>query len=668
MPYLEITQLPSSPASGAGLPTGSTFIVRAANDDTTTNTTNRVITLSVTGGTGGTLRGPTSQQTVSGIATFRGVSLQGAGLTAVVTAATAGYTSAVSSAISIGAAVDTFFRNCALPRSEPTITRFLPSGTTRYVGAGQTYTTIQAAVNAAARGDEIVLKDGNTFAEDVVIPNLAASGTTWVTIRSETMPCAEGERAWPADFTTQAIWRPATNNGSAFSFAENASYWRIEGVHVQSYRTGTPNTRVSTGSCVILGNDNGTSTVNHIVLDRSYIEGSDTYWTRRGAKGDCAHGAIINSTIDKFHDGFTDSQDILILASSGPFLVQNNNLHSGCSENFMAGGASVSASVTPRDITFRYNYVKQPASYIGVYTDRKNLFELKTCHRCLVEYNIFEGFAASAQPYAINLKSVDQDNLNPDGGTADVVFRYNLIRGVAGVFSLAGNPQNTATERMSRVCIWQNLCVDINPTAYPSDGTNHKHVQFGAVADLEVAHNTFVGAPGRDGHMARTFVASPFSSERLIFRDNLSLGYGLYFNLDGGGFNMNAVLASTAVDAAAIIEYNGGVGTTDAPWSETNSPASNIWVQQVSSDSPDPGFATYSARTGAFTADPLTLCDAFTITSGVFNNTASDGTDIGCTAQSTIRTGITGVIEGTPGAGASTPAPFMCAPLMRLAA
>lgn len=64
--------------------------------------------------------------------------------------------------------------SCEYPANAP-----LPgSGTTRQVGAGQTYASIQAAVNAAAEGDEIVIHPG-TYYEKVVVstPGLRIRGT-----------------------------------------------------------------------------------------------------------------------------------------------------------------------------------------------------------------------------------------------------------------------------------------------------------------------------------------------------------------------------------------------------------------------------------------------------------------------------------------------------------
>ncbi|HEU4801119.1 MAG TPA: hypothetical protein VFS94_10835, partial [Gemmatimonadales bacterium] len=115
-------------------------------------------------------------------------------------------------------------------------TRFVaPIGRTIVVPAGG---DLQAALNAAARGDVVELAAGATYTGNFVLP--AKNGTGWVTVRTATGLPPEGTRVSPA--TAANFARVQTNNSMpAFRTAEsgNASYYRLMGLEIASSATMT---------------------------------------------------------------------------------------------------------------------------------------------------------------------------------------------------------------------------------------------------------------------------------------------------------------------------------------------------------------------------------------------------------------------------------------------
>src|SRR3712207_5520063 len=166
------------------------------------------------------------------------------------------------------------------------------------------------------------------------------------------------------------------------------------------------------------------SQAHHIIIDRSYMRpNTPSAHIRRAVALNSAYTDITNSYIQEIHQPGSDSQAIGGWNGTGPYNIINNQLESA-SENIMFGGGTFRIpNEMPSDIVIRGNYITKPLAWRGAGYNVKNLFELKTGKRVLVEGNIFENNWVDGQDgTAIVLKLGNWDS-SPQLLTDEIVFR-----------------------------------------------------------------------------------------------------------------------------------------------------------------------------------------------------------------------------------------------------
>jgi len=373
-----------------------------------------------------------------------------------------------------------------LPRVYLATDYVAPTGQTLVVGAGG---DLQAALNAAQRGDEIVLEAGASYVGSFTLP--AKPGSGWIVVRSSAMGSlpGAGQRVRPADGAAMPKIVTAGTT-AAISTAPGASHYRLMGVEI----TATPAVTLNWG-LVRLENPGATTLAelpSDIILDRVYVHGQPQLDLKRCIALNSAASAVIDSYIAECHDLGYEAQAIMSWDSPGPLKIVNNYLE-GAGENvLLGGGAPVVAGVLPTDVEIRHNHFYKPLSwmegdptYAGKKWVVKNLFELKVGRRVLVEGNVLEHAWVMAQTgFAIVLKAA---NSGPQttAETSDVTIRYNVIRHAAGGVHLVDTSRPIA-----RVSIEHNLFTDIGT---PRWGTNGMLFQILGTDDVRIAHNTGFG-------------------------------------------------------------------------------------------------------------------------------------------------------------------------------
>ncbi len=228
----------------------------------------------------------------------------------------------------------------------------------RTVRAGD---NLQAVLNVALPGDEILLSADTTFAGNFVLP--VTTGNSVITIRTD-LPDASlpgpSQRVSPAAAAHFArIVSP--NTAAALRTAPGAHHWRILCVRFSANKEGY-------GDVVQLGDGSGAqSTLAQVpydlVFDRVYIQGHPLYGQKRGIALNARTVTIRNSYIEDIKSAGADAQAIGGWNGPGPFSIENNYLEAS-GEIFLLGGADPTiVNLVSEDVSIRYNHMSRPMAW-----------------------------------------------------------------------------------------------------------------------------------------------------------------------------------------------------------------------------------------------------------------------------------------------------------------
>ena len=362
--------------------------------------------------------------------------------------------------------------------------------------------SLQAALNAAQPGDELVLEAGARFVGPFRLPPNATGPV--ITIRSSaTLP---QRRITPQD--ANLLPTLASPIIAAVLDGTGAANWKIDGVSFESISTGQ-------GDVIVLQNS------TNISMDRLLIVAGSS-GQKRAIRGNGQQITLTRSYIANIWRIGQDSQAFCAWDGAGPYTLTDNFLEAA-SENVMFGGAdSLSADRVPSDILIEGNYFTKRLEWKGQGKVVKNLLELKSAKRITIRGNTFERNWTDAQTgYGILFKAVNQDGGAPWSALEDVLFEQNLVRDTENGFNVLGNDYAQPSGRATRITIRNNLL--ITPGVAFQLG--------GEIGDLAIDHNTinqgytllslYRGTVWNPGAPA----ARPgnFAVEHLAFTNNLAL-------------------------------------------------------------------------------------------------------------------------------------------------
>jgi hypothetical protein len=391
-----------------------------------------------------------------------------------------------------------------------------PTGGVIDVHAGE---DLQAALDRAAPGDQVVLDAGATFTGNFVLPRKA--GTGLIVVRSSDVGALpEGVRAGAHDAAHMARIVSPSFDG-AISTAAGARRWRLIGIELTVSSGVAENTAV-----VRLGSGseaNRTQLPREIVIDRCWIHGNRSQNDRRGVALNGIAEAVVDSTLSDFHEVGYDAQAIAGWNGPGPFKIADDELDAS-GENVMFGGADPAISkLVPSDIEIRHNRFDKPLawrvgdpSYGGVHWTVKNLFELKNARRVLISGNVFEHSWGDAQTgFAILFKSADQEGTAPWSVTQDVTFTDNIVRHAASAIAIEGRDPGGALSFTHRVTVAENVFDDIDGRTWKGSG------DFLQITDGSAAPD---GARNGPGHVTIDHNTA-FQTRNVISAEGISKGF-----------------------------------------------------------------------------------------------------------------------------------------------
>lgn len=220
---------------------------------------------------------------------------------------------------------------------------------------------LQAALDAAAPGDVVLLEAGATFRGNFVLG--VKNGAGYITVRSATadhlLP-GPGVRLTP-QFAPLLAKIESPNSGAVLRTAAGAHHWRLLFLELGPTMLGYYD---------ILQIGDGSSAQSllsqvpyEIDIDRVYIHGHRLYGQKRGIAMNGRGVTIRNSWISDIKAIGMDTQGIGGWNGPGPVLIENNYIEAA-GENILFGGADppIPGLVT-EDIVVRHNYISRPMSW-----------------------------------------------------------------------------------------------------------------------------------------------------------------------------------------------------------------------------------------------------------------------------------------------------------------
>jgi hypothetical protein len=305
-----------------------------------------------------------------------------------------------------------------------------------------------------------------------------------------------GNRVTPAQESKMPIIS-TPNVGPALAFLPNSNHWRVIGCKITT-------SYVSTGTLywlVGMGLDAKGNWITdsaqlpaYIILDRTYVFGSNTTPIQHGIYANTQSFALVDSYCDAIVDSGADAQCVGVINGTGPFLIQNNFLQA-TGENIMFGGSDPAiADLVPSDITIVGNLFQKNTVWRGKISDVKNLLELKNAQRLLIDGNIFQYDWAAGQSWPILFRSINQSGKCTWCVVQDVTFTDNLLQHVPnGIETAPTDATLLPAQPTARILIRNNLLTDVSTANW---GSSQGASFFSAsnltytTHDVTIDHNT----------------------------------------------------------------------------------------------------------------------------------------------------------------------------------
>ena len=206
---------------------------------------------------------------------------------------------------------------------------------------------LQAAINAAQCGDNLVLQAGATWDGEFRLPNRNCTASTPIRIGSSGQAFLPNGRVGPADATNMPRIRALGTGitGSAFMMAADAGYWVLDGLELtdNAAATNVVNALITVAE----------TTANNLTVQRCYFHQKETgtNYNRSVVRGIQFEGRNLtfkwnyvyivgyyNAALGSGTHYQMDSTAVLSVGSPGPLLIEDNYLSTWWNNIFLGGG------------------------------------------------------------------------------------------------------------------------------------------------------------------------------------------------------------------------------------------------------------------------------------------------------------------------------------------
>jgi hypothetical protein len=366
--------------------------------------------------------------------------------------------------------------------------------------------SVQAAINRAAPGDNLLLEPGVVFTGEIRLP--AKPLGLPITIR--TAASLASRRIDPLDIAQMPVLTSGVN-AAVIVCEEFCDGWNLVGLIVR------PTTTFLSGEGIII---EGGKNIN---IDRVFevSAGGDI---KRGIRVNGENITITRSFISGIWVSGQDSQCI-----AGWDRVKNHkiidNYLSCASENIIYGGAdSFSEARMPRDILIENNLFTKDLAWKGLPRQVKNLFELKAAINVVIRGNVFENNWADAQAgRAILFTPRNQDGRAPWSRLENILFEGNIVRNVPIAIAILGYDNDQPSGQTTNLVLRENHITADN-IGFLVMGQNNRVEIYKNTVVLPDSHpvlsltNEMIWPAGSTKRM------STKSVESLVFAENTSPG------------------------------------------------------------------------------------------------------------------------------------------------
>src|SRR4029079_8378638 len=132
-------------------------------------------------------------------------------------------------------------------------------------------------------------------------------------------------------------------------------------------------------------------------------------------------------------------------------------------ENILFGGSDPAIpDLVPSDITITHNYVTKQTAWRGSAWNIKNLLELKSAQRVVVDGNVFEyNWLAAQTGYSILFTPRNQDGTAPWTIVQQIQFTNNIVRHVSSAINILGADYIYPSLATNAITIRNNLFEDV---------------------------------------------------------------------------------------------------------------------------------------------------------------------------------------------------------------